>query len=347
MNRVLTKLATAAGGVSLLAAGVAAAASLGGFPIQEPSRPAPGGGGDVPSAKGAAQVIVDANGPGPYKTISAAVKAVKEGGYIYVMHGVYNESITVTKSIFIQGDRGPGSGVEIIAPMGESCLTFAPTQGTAHAVVSNVSFQAKISSVNAGCVDVGSGVFTLKESNVLGSTVSPAIRVSGGTVVLEKNRIGGGSEGIFVEQSHTLSQTFVIDNKIAGNKVGIDIAPGSRADVVVAGNEIFDNTVTGLKSSGYGGATVIGNKIRNNKGAGVILDKYSKLALIRYNEIVKNDGDGVAVPFGANGIIEDNEIVGNTGLGIYVREGLAPKITNNFLSNNAGDKKPKRSSSRN
>lgn len=349
MKKTLTILGAVAGGITLLAAGYAQAQSLGGFPIREPGSGSSGGssaGGAVkPGPKGQLQIIVDANGPGPYKTISAAVKDVAEGGMIYVMHGVYNESITVSKSIFIQGDRGPGSGVEIVAPMNASCLKFAPEQGTSHAVVANVTFQSKINSRSAGCVDIGSGVFTLKESDVLGSTVSPAVRISGGTVVLEKNRISGGSEGVIIEQSHTLSQSFIVDNRIGGNKVGIDIAAGSRADVVISGNEIFDNLDSGVKSSGYGSAKLIGNKIRNNKGSGVILDKYSKLALVRYNEIARNQGDGVAIPFGANGIIEENEIVGNTGLSIYVREGMSPKITNNFISNNGGDsgKKNKKS----
>jgi parallel beta-helix repeat protein len=347
MVKMLKTIGGIAAGATLLA-GMAHAQSLGGFPIREPGATKPGqsgSGGAKPSGKGPMQIIVDANGPGPYKTISAAIKDVGEGGMVYVMHGVYNESLSVTRSVFIQGDRGPGPGVEIVAPMNASCMSFTPNVGTSHAVVANVTFQSKINSRSSGCVEIGSGVFTLKESNVLGSTLSPAVRVSGGTAVLEKNRISGGSEGVVVDQNHTLSQTFIVDNKIGGNKVGVDISNGSRSDVVVSGNEIFDNLETGVKSSGYGQATLIGNKIRNNKGTGVVLDKYSKLALVRYNEIVKNNGDGVAVPFGANGLIEDNQIVGNSGISIYVREGLAPKITNNIISNNGGDtgKKKKRS----
>ena len=344
MQRVLTTIAIA-GGCGLLAAGAAYAQSLGGFPIREPgahTSSSSSSGTVKPAEKGPLQLIVDVNGPGPYRSLAKAVEDIAEGGVIYVMHGVYNESVTVNKSVFIQGDRGPGSGVEINAPMNAPCLKFAPEHGTAHAVVANVTFNAKINSRSSACVDVGAGVFTLKESDVLGSTVAPAVRISGGTVMLEKNRISAGSEGVFVDQAHTLSQSFIIDNKIGGNKVGIDIATGSRADVVVAGNEIFDNIDSGVKSSGYGGASLIGNKIRNNKGAGIILDKYSKLALVRYNEIVRNSGDGVAIPFGVNGIIEDNDIVGNDGLSIYVREGLEPKITNNFIDKNGGDNGKKR-----
>lgn len=349
MNRVETKKLTPQrfGAVAafmagaLLVADAANAQTLGGFPIREPGAGASSGGsgsGGKTTKKGPLQIIVDVNGPGPYKTISKAIDDVAEGGVVYVMHGTYNESLTLNKSVFIQGDRGPGSGVEISAPMNTPCLKFDPKQSTAHAVVANVQFASKINSGADACVDIHQGVFTLKESDVLGSGVRPAVKISGGTVMLEKNRVSAGSEGIFVEQTHSLSQSFIIDNKILQNKVGIDIASGSRSDVVVAGNEIFDNLDSGVKSSGYGAAKLIGNKIRNNKGSGIILDKYAKLSLVRYNEIVQNSGDGVAIPFGVNGVIEDNDIVGNDGKAIFMREGLEPKVTNNIIQNNGGDK---------
>lgn len=333
------------GSATLGFASIAEAQSLGGFPIREPgARAKSGGTGKTKDdkKKGPQQIIVDANGPGPYKSINKAIADVAEGGVVYVLHGVYNESISLKKSVFLQGDRGPGPGVEINAPMNEPCLEFAPKNSMSHAVVANVKFSAKINSGANACVDVTRGVFTLKESDVLGSGVRPAVKISGGTVMLEKNRIAAGSEGIFVEQGHSLSQSFIIDNHINRNKIGVDIASGSRADVVIAGNEIFDNLDSGVKSSGYGGAKLIGNKIRNNKGAGVVLDKYSKLSLIRHNDIIQNEGDGVAIPFGSNSIIEDNDIVGNSGLAIFVREGLKPKVTNNFIDNNYGDKKKKK-----
>ena len=346
MKRVTTTTVALLGGLGLLAAGVASAQTLGGFPIREPRAgpqgSAPGGAGARPG-RAPQQIVVDVNGPGPYKSIAKAVNDVAEGGIVYIMHGVYNETVKLDKSVFIQGDRGPGSGVSIVAPMNQPCLKFSPKEGTAHAVVANVSFQAEKFTRSDACVEVESGVFTMKESHEFASTTAPAVRITGGTVMLEKNRISDGSEGVMLQQSHTLSQSFIIDNKIGGNKVGVDISNGSRSDVVVAGNEIYDNDESGIKSSGFGGASLIGNKIRNNKGAGIYLDRHSKLALVRFNEIVKNKGDGVAVPFGANGIIEDNNIVGNEGLGIYFRQGLEPKITNNFLENNKGDgKRPKR-----
>ena len=343
LKRAPVKLAAAMMAMSLFAGDIANAQSLGGFPIREPGSgvskgKGSGGGAKISKLrKGSLQIIVDANGPGPYKSISKAVNDIAEGGVVYVMHGVYNESLKLDKSVFIQGDRGPGPGVEIAAPMDAPCLQFDPKKPTAHAVIANVQFASKINSGADACVDVRKGVFTLKESDVLGSGVRPAVKISGGTVMLEKNRLSAGSEGIMVAQTHSLSQSFIIDNKILQNRIGVDIASGSYSDVVVAGNEIFDNLDNGVKSSGYGSAKLIGNKIRNNQGSGILLDKYAKLSLVRYNDIIQNAGDGVAVPFGVNGVIEDNDIVGNIGVAIYVREGLEPKVTNNIIKNNGGD----------
>ncbi|MEM8770018.1 MAG: right-handed parallel beta-helix repeat-containing protein [Pseudomonadota bacterium] len=348
MKRFSTKkfapFAGALAAATLFAADAANAQSLGGFPIREPGAGASSSSsaGKTAKKKGKIEIVVDDNGRGSYKTISAALKDIAEGGVIYVKHGVYEESIELTKSVFIEGDRGPGRGVRIKAPMNTPCLDFKPSQGTAHAVVSNVSFESRINSGAEACVNVHQGVFTLKESDVLGSGTRPAVKISGGMAMLEKNRISAGSEGVSINQAHSLSQSFIIDNKILQNKVGVDISHDSEADVVVAGNEIFDNLDSGVKSSGYGSAKLIGNKIRNNKGNGVILDKYAKLSLVRYNEIVQNAGDGVAIPFGVNGVIEDNDIVGNDGLSIFVRDGLEPKITNNTVKNNGGDRCSKR-----
>lgn len=336
----------AAGGFGVLAAG-AVAQSLGGFPIREPGSGAshtPGAGAAKP--KGLQQIVVDANGNGPYKTISKALENIAEGGTIYVMHGDYNESLKLTKSVFIQGDRGPGDGVSITAPKDEPCLSFAPKEGSnASAFVANVDFTApSLKQSSAPCVAVNGGSFTLKESTVLGSTLAPAVQIEGGNIRLEKNTISGGKQGVVVAQSHALSDSYIVNNRISGNDVGIDIAKETRADVYVTDNEIFDNLKIGVSAAGVGSANLTGNKIRQN-GVGVFLAYRTKLSYVRHNEIVQNRGDGIAIPAGNNGIIEDNTIVGNEGMGVacVIDQGPEPKIDNsNVIEGNRGDPKRKR-----
>lgn len=346
MKRALTIFA-ACGACVVATAGIASAQqSLGGFPIHEPGvRVAPGD-STTAKGKGQAQIVVDAYGSGPYKTISMALKDVAEGGVIYVMHGVYEESITLEKSVFIQGDRGPGPGVEIKPGIGQPCLNFSPKTATAHAVVSNVSLASRVRSTASSCVDIQQGVFTLKESNVYGSGTQPAIRISGGTVMLEKNTINGGTKGVLLQQSHSLAQTFVIDNEIALNEIGVDISDRSLGDVFLAGNRISDNRSEGIRSFGHGGATFIGNKINNNDGAGIVLDRHAKLSLVRYNEITQNLGDGLAAPFGSNGFIEHNKIMFNDGKALALAKGDKPELYSNEIRCNKGDRSGKRKEKR-
>ncbi|MEM8988198.1 MAG: right-handed parallel beta-helix repeat-containing protein [Pseudomonadota bacterium] len=343
--------------VGPVAFGEAAAQTIGGFPIVEPNknRGVANGKKKTKEEDKPTQIVVDANGSGPYTTISKALKDIGEGGIIYVLHGEYRESLNLTKSVYIQGDRGPGSGVEILAELDQPCLMFEPEKkrSGAHAVVANVRLISRVGSGAPACVDVREGVFTMKESNVRGSKPDevlsrkvdgldtdgkPAIRVSGGVALLEKNHITKGSVGVMIKQNHTLSQSMIVDNKIDNNTVGIDLS--GRADVIVAGNDIFDNLETGIISDGLGGATVIGNKIRNNSGNGIILHKNAKISLLRYNRIVQNGQNGVFIPLGAPGVIEGNEIVGNGGRAIFFTEtGIRPKVINNVFQNNKGDKR--------
>ncbi|MFQ5564454.1 MAG: right-handed parallel beta-helix repeat-containing protein [Parvularculaceae bacterium] len=337
MKRALMIL-TAGGAIGLLAAGAYAQQSLGGFPIHDPGVGRVSGQPATPKGKGQNQIVVDANGQGPYKKISMALDDIAEGGVIYVMHGDYEESVTLSKSVFIQGDRGPGPGVRILPKKDNPCLSFSPKESTAHAVVANVELTSAVGSEADGCVNVLKGVFTLKESNVFGSGHKPAIKISGGTVMLEKNTINGGASGVLLELGHSLAQTFLIDNEIAKNEIGVDISDRSFGDVFLAGNQIFENRDGGVRSFGHGGATFIGNKISNNDGAGIVLDRHAKLALVRYNEIVQNDGDGLAAPFGSNGFIEHNKIMFNKGKALSLGKNEKPELLSNEIACNEGDR---------
>ncbi|MBY0420871.1 MAG: right-handed parallel beta-helix repeat-containing protein, partial [Parvularculaceae bacterium] len=101
----------------------------------------------------------------------------------------------------------------------------------------------------------------------------------------------------------------------------------------MTGTFVFSNHIDGS-------ANLTGNKIRNNQGLGVFLDSRSKLSYVRHNEIVRNQGDGISIPFGNNGIIEDNTIAGNDGMGVFCRTGYGPqpKIDHsNVIEGNRGD----------
>lgn len=349
MMRVSLHAALLLGAATGLAGGAASAQTLGGLPIREPG--ADHATGDTHSsakASGLKQIVVDANGDGPYRTISAALDKIAPGGTIYVLHGDYQESLKLTKSVVIQGDRGPGDGVNIIAPKGEPCVAIDPKDAAAtRVVIANVTLTAaSLKPTGSACVHVAGGSFTLKESDVLGSNDAPAIEVSAGNIRLEKNAISGGQQGILLLQHRQQEDAYIMNNRISGNTVGIDIAKESIADVYITDNEIFENDKIGVNAIGGGSASLTGNSVRNNHGLGVYLEPRTRISYIRHNEIVGNHLDGISIPLGNNSIIEDNTIRGNDGMGVFCRVGYGPvpKIDNsNIIEGNKGDVRTKKS----
>ncbi len=385
--------------IPLAGLGVAQAQSFGGLPTITPQAQAAR---ERAAAAAKAQaavkrelpgyVVVDKNGVREtrgnhvYTKIQDAVDNVAWGGVVVVLPGVYEENVTLSRSVSLQGDRGNGQGVVIQPPREstEPCLKFEPIQLNDHALISNITFApgnrlqppqpkkdedkalaeatmtegdyskyaygftnstdaaiANASSVTP-CIDVKRGVFTMIESVVDGGGMhrGDLIRISGGTALLEKNKVTGGRRGIAVDQNHELwHRTMLVDNIISDNLVeGVHLAGVSN--VLATGNLINANRGRGLVYNGRGAATLVGNKILNNASHGVLLDRDARQVLVRLNQIWANKGDGIKVR-SSGGLIEDNDIDGNEGLEISTIGHLdtIPTIINDVKAN---EKSPKR-----
>lgn len=311
-----------------------------------------------------AYVVVDKGGPrgGPdrhvYTTIQEGINAVAKGGVVVVMPGVYNENVELNRSVILQGDRGAGAGV-VVRPTNASqpCLKFAPDGFNDHVKVSNITFQAPDTPVEASlgagmvnaspsaytaCVDVERGVFTMEDSTVQASSrhFGNLVSIRGGTSILSRNRVSGGlGHGIAVTQSHAVwDRTVLTDNIIENNRVaGVHLE--GDADMTVAGNLINGNGY-GLHYDGDGAAMLVGNKILNNHSHGVLLDSGGRQVLVRMNQIWSNDAHGIAI-IRSDGLIEDNDIDGNEGFEISTigHTGAIPEIFNDVEVNKASPRR--------
>ena len=313
-------------------------------------------------------LVVDSRaraGENTFTSIQAAIDAVAYGGVVVVLPGEYRENLHIRKPVNIQGDRGPGGRVRIIpTDASKPCLTYDPYTQSDHTLISNLEFQTQrkpeilpyastdteISKVDnfdgdaPACILIKSGVFTMKETTVDGGRTHAGVMVeiSGGTTFMEKNTIKGGSDGILVNQTHPLwDRALLVDNVITDNRFnGLHLIGVSS--MLVTGNMVNRNGL-GIKYNGEGAATLVGNKILNNRGDGLLLDRRAKQVLVRLNQIWSNEGDGVKI-FQANGLIEDNDIDGNGGLEINTLElsGNEPKIFNDVGVNARSYKKSKK-----
>ncbi|MEM9989430.1 MAG: right-handed parallel beta-helix repeat-containing protein [Pseudomonadota bacterium] len=376
MTYVFKKTALAVASITaLLSFNVAAQAqNFGGLPtvtpqsqVERAKRSAAQNSAVQKKEKRPAYVVVDKGGPGggqdrqSFTSIQEAVDAVAWGGVVVVMPGTYEENIVLSRAVSLQGDRGPGTGVEIRPTnANKPCLEFSPVNFNDHAMVSNISFRpgarlaptplssydnlsaAVNSSADAApCVDVKGGIFTLVESTVdgEGSHRGDLISIKGGTAMLEKNRVTGGRRGISVNQDHPLwDRAFLIDNIVSNNLVeGVHL--DGVASMLATGNLINANG-RGLVYNGRGEATLVGNKILNNTSHGVLLDEDARQVLVRLNQIWSNKGDGIKI-FSSGGLIEDNDIDGNMGHEISTLGHLdtIPTIINDVSANKSSPKR--------
>lgn len=328
--------ALAAGAFVLAVSGGALAQTFEGYPISEPTKSHKST--SKKSDKGEAEVVVNKNGSGKYKTIAAALDDIAEGGIIHVRRGVYDENVVLTKSVKIIGERdGDRSLVEIAPPPNASnCLVFDPKEGASTAVVENVRFVVDANAVSSSCVDVRGGVFTIKNSDVLGNRHGVGIRVTGGTSVIEGNRITQLAKGVEIDQQSSDSAAFILSNTITSNVVGVDAA--GYSDITMSGNTVHANASMGLFADTYGDLELVGNEFTSNR-IGVELQSTVRNVMFRANIVSDNTSHGIYAPNGLRGTITDSSFIGNDGRAVFVRNGEKPESSNNVFGENQGDRR--------
>ena len=290
-------------------------------------------------------IVVDQSGRQGYTSIQKAIDDVRYGGVVMVLPGDYKENIVLSKPVSLQGDRGPGMRVRILPQDStKPCLSYEPTNETSHALVSNITFDTRDMSTgrvftpaqselapgslgnddsfnktanmakadagsNVACISITGGVFTMKDSTVDGNRhhTGPLVQISSGSVTLQKNTITDGQGiGVLVSQKHSLwDRAFLVDNNITNNlDSGIELM--SDSTMLATGNLVHRN-YTGIKYNGQGDATIIGNKVLNNRGNGIMLDRRAKQVIMRLNQIWENKQNGIKI-YASGGLIESNDI---------------------------------------
>jgi hypothetical protein len=182
MKRVLTVLA-AASGLSIALSDIAAAQSLGGFPIREPGASTPGGDaapGATPSSS-RNEVVVSQDAGSKVTTIAQAMRLVRPGGTILVKGGVYNENVTVTKPVEIRGVPGDYGRSAVIRPAPNSpCVSIAPDSAMASVALSSLIFEFDAAAVSGSCVDIRGGTVSISDSYIIPSDANIPLRAAYG-----------------------------------------------------------------------------------------------------------------------------------------------------------------------
>lgn len=245
----------------------------------------------APASDAGAVVPTITVGPGKdYATIQAAIDAAVPGSVIVVYDGIYNEQITINKSLTVKSNRGP-SVTTINASEMEGSVVMINGSG--------VTFGGDGKGFNLECNLVGIGVAAENGSTISGVTV-------------QGNVMGEAMCGIFLVavNDSTISGGTIIDNTISDTMIGVGLfayEPEGGTDGNISGNTVTGNIIyssdTGifLGAGPIGGAEIgilSGNTIEEN----TISDCEEGIL------VANTDTNSTALP----GTIYGNSIEGNT-----------------------------------
>jgi len=294
-------------------------------------------------------LYVGGSGPGNYTTIQSAITASNDGDTVYVYSGVYNETLTVSKSITL---------------MGEDRNTT---------IIDGKKQDSVVKITQDGVIVRG---FTLKESRYTGvnwlyNVITIRNRVN---IVITDNIIQIGLQeynsataGIYLEDSSNviISNNIIINIELVASTAGIAIYGISSYNYIlsneignhlwgikipyytsisksyvnfteITNNTIFDNQ-EGIEFGG-GHSTLNGNIINNNKFRGLV-SWYGKDNSITHNVITEN---GVGHEFScglwiwetSENLIAFNTLSSNVGTGLYFLNADSNQIIENHLEEN-------------
>jgi parallel beta-helix repeat protein len=290
----------------------------------------------LPLALPAATLCVNPNGSGGcYTTISAAVAASAANDIIDVGPGTYPESVLITKSLSLVGNRA------IIDATGLSRGIFVNGMATTNLSEVHISgFTVKKANFEGILVANASDV-SISDNTVLDNDLSLSNATCPGIDAFETNEQDDCGEAIHLLGSH---HSIVTGNSVHGNSGGILLSDdtGANHDNLISFNSIHDNPFDcGIVLASHAPAAITGasvplgvfhNTIYSNDseknglnvagaGAGVgifaSIPGASAYGNVVVNNFLKDNGlPGIAIHSHApNQNVNDNMLVGNTILG--------------------------------
>lgn len=267
--------------------------------------------------------VVDSAGSGDTVSIADAMARAPAGATIYVMPGLYNESLVMERPLSIIG-RASDTELPRIAPAQGSCLLATAASGT----IRGLAFEGGDSS--GPCLDIAAGTIVVTE-NSISNWKGAALRVrDGASPEITKNWIADSEgTGVIFENGATGALT---DNHIIRSEQSA-VVVRAGATPTVSGNKIEGSGQAGLLIGSGGGGQFTNNEIVGSGASGIEIRDGAE-PVIRQNRIEGSGQAGIFAYGGGRGEIRENQIIGNAFSGIIVGSGAAPIVMSNEIQQN-------------
>ncbi len=260
----------------------------------------------APFITAAKNVVVAKTGDADYRTIGEAVKEVAENTIIIVREGLYQESITLSKSVIIKGE-GKREAI-ILESNKSSCVKMAAD----HAEIQGITIRLRVNNSLAKhhAVDIPQGKLILENCEITSDSLScVAIHGKGANPILRKCVIHDSKQcGILIYEQGT----GLIENC-----------------------DIYSHTATAIEIREDANPTFRRCKIHHSKAGGVLV-RDNGTGTFEDCDIFSNATHGFIIRVGGNPTVRRCTISRNAFYGIYVHDKGRGVFENCDLRGNAG-----------
>jgi parallel beta-helix repeat protein len=292
----------------------------------------------IPTLGGARTYIVGNDAVATHKSINQAVAAASSGDIIYMKPGIYDEEVTVDKTITIKpltGEKGiillDGSDKEIgIKIAADGCsiegLTLKNYTQAGIMIESNGNTIRNCQFVNdaPGVMIKGSAQNTI-EGNSMRDCKSGVVSWSGASQnVISKNNIEGGMASIILKD---VGKDSILDNELSKGSVGIAVENSST--IRISTNIIKDSILFGINLYNTSDCTLTDNIYSGNK-RGMYFTTANRTQLS--NESIKDALYGITMENSNDNIINKCNI-SNTREAVGLRISSRNSVSDNSFWN--------------
>lgn len=255
----------------------------------------------------------------PCKTFAGAISKTAKDGEISVLDPGGYGTVTITKSIYINGTHGSGYGSIL------SALTTGVTVNITD--VNDIRKAVRLRSLDINGASTGiNGVSILAANNVWIEDC-----------VIDGTTGNGTTSGIGIRMALTATSgsLFVSDSYIHKHVTGIRVTTTSGFAVASIRNTNVENNTTGVEAATNGFVTVADSRIAANTGAGLTASA-SGAQLNARDNIINNNGTAINAAAGSSVRALSNLLLNNTtGFG-----GTTAVIQTDGQNRNAGNTTP-------
>ncbi|GAA1390769.1 right-handed parallel beta-helix repeat-containing protein [Catellatospora chokoriensis] len=268
-------------------------------------------------------LTVSATAPDSYRTIGAALQAVRPGWIVSVLPGTYAESLNLHVPCTITSEEGPGT-VVIAAPAGSAVVMEAE-----EATLSGLTLAC--SDLDLSAIDIPSGRLLLEECEIRAQAGAAIYARASGDLTVSRCHIRNtaGAGIIAVDHATVLVEETTLSQVRTSAVVVRASASLVMRDSIVA--DVGGNAICGTEQSRL---TVERCTVSRATGPAIAVEGDCE-AVLRASAVTDTQEAGLLVTGQARPLVEDCRFTGTAGAGIVVDGGADPRVTGTSIASAA------------